>query len=136
MPTDSKDKVKQVKRNVWEYKKFLALVKQKKIEHAVIYAKALGIQRRTLVHWLSQPELHQALLDSIDGLVDGMKKAGVKDWRMYRELLEILGIDKEQKIDLTSDGQKIQPAQIIDLGNIANVSDKSETEPSSPSSQE
>ena len=98
---------KPITRYKWEYNNFLEFVKKRKVSRAVIYAKALQIDRRTLVHWLSQDELREALVESIDELVDGMQRAGSKDWRMYRELMEIMGIDKEQKIDLTTDGQPI-----------------------------
>lgn len=33
-----------------------------------------------------------------------------------------------QSVDVTSDGEKIQPASIIDLGNLSNATDKPETE--------
>lgn len=100
--------VKPITRYKWEYSQFLDYVKKRKPERAVIYAKALGIDRKTLVHWLSQPELRDAMTNAIDELVDGMQRAGSKDWRMYRELMEIMGIDKEQKIDVTSDGEKLE----------------------------
>jgi hypothetical protein len=101
------DKPKEITRYKWEYGNFLEFVKKRKVGRAIIYAKALQIDRKTLVHWLSQPELREAMVDSIDELVEGMQRAGSKDWRMYRELMEIMGIDKEQKLDLTSNGQTI-----------------------------
>lgn len=91
----------------WEYANFLEFVKKRKVSRAIIYAKALQIDRRTLVHWLSQPELREAMVEAIDELVDGMQRAGSKDWRMYRELMEIMGIDKEQKLDITSGGESL-----------------------------
>lgn len=92
----------------WEYSKFLKMVQERKPDNAIIYAQALGIDRRTLVHWMSQPELHEAMLTAIDELVTGMKEAGKKDWRMHRELLNILGIKDIKGVDLTSDGEKIE----------------------------
>lgn len=96
-----------VKRYKWEYSQFLEMVREKKPENAIIYAQALGIDRRTLVHWLSQPELREALLNTLDELVQGMKEAGKKDWRMHRELMNILGIKEVKGVDLTTDGEKI-----------------------------
>lgn len=122
---------KEVTRYKWEYNNFLEFVKNRKVKRAVFYAKALGIDRRTLLHWMSQPELREALAESIDELVEGMERAGSKDWRMYREMLEILGIDKEQKIDITSDGEKLMPTSIVDLGNIH--ANQHQTESDSPS---
>jgi hypothetical protein len=99
--------VKPVSIYKWEYNNFLEFVKKRKVGRAIIYAKALQIDRRTLVHWLSQPELREAMVEAIDELVDGMQRAGSKDWRMYRELMEIMGIDKEQKMDITSNGEAL-----------------------------
>jgi hypothetical protein len=104
---------KEITRYKWEYNNFLDFVKKRKVGRAIIYAKALQIDRKTLVHWLSQPELREAMVEAIDELVDGMQRAGSKDWRMYRELMEIMGIDKEQKVDITSDGEKL-PTVIIE----------------------
>lgn len=100
---------KQITRYKWEYKNFLDFVRQKKVGRAIIYAKALGIDRRTFVHWLSQEELRNALISSIDEIVDGMHEAGKKDWRMYRELLDMLGVDNVTNIDLKSGGERINP---------------------------
>ena len=116
-----------VTRYKWEYDNFLQFVKQKKPERAMIYAKALGIDRRTLVHWMSQPELRDAMTSAIDELVDGMQRAGKEDWRMYREMMKILGVDDETKIDITSGGDKIQPI----LGGLSGLhSDDSDSQDS------
>lgn len=120
------DKPKEITRYKWEYGNFLDYVKKGKIDRAVIYAKALQIDRRTLVHWLSQPELREAMQHSIDSLIDGMQRAGKNDWRMYRELLKIMGVDDVQNIDIKSDGEKIQAATIIDLGNLNATANKPE----------
>lgn len=120
------DKPKEITRYKWEYGNFLDYVKKGKVDRAVIYAKALQIDRRTLVHWLSQPELREAMQHSIDSLIDGMQRAGKNDWRMYRELLKIMGIDDVQSIDIKSDGEKIQAATIIDLGNLNATTNKPE----------
>jgi len=98
---------KEIKRYKWEYKNFLEFVKKRKVQRAVIYAQALGIDRRTFVHWLSQPEMREAMVEAIDELVDGMQRAGSKDWRMYRELMDVMGIKEIKNIDLTTDGEPI-----------------------------
>jgi len=118
---------KEIVRYKWEYSNFLEFVRQKKVSRAVLYAKSLGIERKTLVHWMSQPELRDALADSLDEIIDGMKTAGAKDWRMYRELYTMLGLDDVKLLDVTTDGEKIQAATIVDLGNL-NATDQPETE--------
>lgn len=130
--TTNDEEVKPVVRYKWEYGQFLDFVKKGKVGRAVIYAKALKIDRKTLVHWLSQPELREAMIASIDELVEGMQRAGKNDWRMYRELLKMIGVDDEQIIDIKSDGEAIQPATIIDLGNLQNVANKPEASTDSP----
>lgn len=94
-----------ITRYKWEYKNFLEFVKKGKISRAVIYAKALKIDRRTYTHWLQQDELRDELVKQIDTIVDSMEKAGSKDWKMHRELLNMLGVDNEKSIDLTTGGQ-------------------------------
>lgn len=108
---------KEIKRYKWEYNNFLEYVKKGKVERAVIYAKALQIDRRTLVHWLSQPELRMAMQASIDQIIDGMQRSGKDDWRMYRELLKILGVDEEMKLDVTSGGEKLNVALVEFIGD-------------------
>jgi hypothetical protein len=107
---------KEVVRYKWEYSNFLEFVKKRKVSRAVLYAKSLGIERKTLVHWMSQPELREAMTEALDEIIDGMKQAGAKDWRMYRELYTMLGLDDIKNIDVTSDGEKIQTpiVRIID----------------------
>ena len=103
-----------ITRYKYEYSGFLEYVKQGKVESAIIYAKVLQIDRRTLVHWLKQPELRDAMLLSIDTIVEGMKKAGKGDWRMYRELLKLLGVDVEQSAEIASSGgAQYKPFNII-----------------------
>lgn len=108
------DTNKGITRYVWEYSQFLEFVKKRKVQRAVIYAQMLGIDRRTFVHWLNQPELREAMAESIDELVEGMQKAGSKDWRMYRELMEIMGIQAVKNVDVTSGGEKLPPTVIIE----------------------
>jgi len=120
---------KEITRYKWEYSNFLEYVKKGKVQRAVIYAKALQIDRKTLVHWLNQPELREAMQDSIDGLVDGMQRAGHNDWRMYRELLKILGVDDETKVDVTSGGE---PFNIIVSKPYAKPTFRTDTEANDP----
>lgn len=106
----------EVVRYKWEYGNFLEFVKKRKISRALLYAKSLGIQRKTLVHWMAQPELREALSEAIDEVVDGMKRAGKDDWRMYKELYTMLGLDDIKNIDVTSDGEQIKGALVEFIG--------------------
>lgn len=102
-----------IKKNKWEYSQFLELVKEKNVQSALLYAQMLGIDRRTLVHWMAQPELKIALMEAVTELAEGMKRAGSKDWRMWRELMNILGIKDVKELDITSGGEKL-PTVIIE----------------------
>lgn len=112
--------VREVVRYKWEYGNFLEFVKKRKIERAMIYAKSLGIDRKTLVHWFSQPELREAMAQALDQIIDGMQRAGKDDWRMYKELYTMLGLDDIKNVDVTSAGEKL-PTPI--LGGLSGLSD-------------
>ena len=109
MSKENNEGIKPITRYKWEYGQFLEFVKKRKVSRAVIYAQMLGIDRKTFVHWLSQPELREAMAESIDELVEGMQKAGSNDWRMYRELLDIMGIQVIKNVDITSGGEPVNP---------------------------
>jgi hypothetical protein len=96
-----------ITRYKWEYSNFLDFVKKRKVSRAIIYAKSLGIERNVLVTWMRQPELREAMTDAIDEVVEGMKSAGHKDWRMWRELYAMLGMDDVKNLDVTSDGKQL-----------------------------
>lgn len=106
----------EVVRYKWEYGNFLEFVKKRKISRALLYAKSLGIQRKTLVHWMAQPELRDALAEALDEIIDGMKTAGKDDWRMYKELYTMLGLDDVKNIDVTSEGEQIKGALVEFIG--------------------
>lgn len=110
----------------WEYKNFLTYVKKGHVSRAMIYAKALKIDRRTLVHWMSQKELREAMLGAIDKLIDGMQNAGREDWRMWREMLKMLGVNDELDVDIKSAGEQLKAATIIDLGALNAISNQPE----------
>lgn len=92
----------------WEFNNFLGFIKDRNIGRALVYAKQLGIDRRTLIKWMQRPELAKPLIEAIDHLLDEMQKAGKNDWRMYKELYQMLGLDDVKNIDVTSDGEKIE----------------------------
>lgn len=53
--------------------------------------------------------------------------------REFQEVADRSEGRPKQAVDITSGGDKIQPATVVDLGNLKNVSDQSEAEPNSPS---
>ena len=75
----------------------------------MIYAKALGIDRRTLQKWMEQPELREAMTEAVDAILEEMQKAGKNDWRMWDKMLELSGVTTVKEVDVTSDGESINP---------------------------
>lgn len=96
----------------WEYNNFLDYIKQRKISRAILYAKALGIDRRTLLKWVQQPELNKAITEALDEIVDNMQRAGKDDWRMYKELHAMLTLDDTRNIDVKTNGESINVALV------------------------
>lgn len=109
---------KDIKRFKWEYTQFLEFVKQRRPERAMMYARMLGIDRRTLVKWMKQKELRDAMAAAVDEILEQMQKAGKDDWRMWARLLEISGITVPEEVDYTSGGDKVVPI----LGGTTRVS--------------
>lgn len=108
------DSSKPILRYRWEYKNFLEYVKKHKIQRAIIYAKTLGIYRRTMSNWANQPELRKALAEAVDAIIDSMEKAGERDWRMHYELLKLCGLNDKDSIDLSSSDGSMTPTVIIE----------------------
>lgn len=101
---------------LWEFNNFLDFIKDKNLGRALIYAKALGIDRRTLIKWMSRPELAQPLVEALDTLLSEMQRAGKDDWRMYKELYSMLGLDDVKNVDVTSGGEQIKGALVEFIG--------------------
>lgn len=101
----------------WEFKQFLELIKGNDIVEAVLYAKLIGIDNRTLEKWYQQPEMKVALLGALRVIASEMRESGGKDWKMWRELLKLLGIKDENKLDITSDGEKLNVALVEFIGD-------------------
>jgi len=78
----------------------------------MIYAKGLGIDRRTLNKWMEQPELREAMAEAVDSILEEMQKAGKNDWRMWDKMLELSGITTAKELDITSNGETIKGATI------------------------
>lgn len=105
--------VKPIVRYKWEYNNFLEYVQKRKIARAMLYAKTLGIDRATLTNWANQPELRGAIAVAVDEVVDGMQRAGKDDWRMYKELYSMLGLDDVKNVDVTTGGEKVNSTLVV-----------------------
>lgn len=59
-----------------------------------------------------------------------------KDLKEFQEVADRSEGKPRQAVDITTGGDKIQPASIVDLGNLKHVSNQSETKPNSASDKE
>jgi len=77
---------------VEKFEAFLKLVKNGKIEHWQNIADAIGVHRNTISQWRKHPEAIKATINGINHAIEQMEKVGGRDWKMWREKLEMLGI--------------------------------------------
>jgi len=91
----SKSLVVQNIQKVDEFKAFLKILELEKIESWENTATALGVHRKTIEIWRRLPEAQKAKAKGIENALKQMERAGVDDWKMWREKLKILGIKDE-----------------------------------------
>jgi len=90
-----------------EYKQFIKLIEGNTVEHWVNIAQALNVDKDTITDWKRLPEAQAAIQKGIDRALEGMQRAGGKDWRMWESKIKMLGINPIQKLDVTSGGEKL-----------------------------
>lgn len=69
-----------------EYNHFIHLCKSGKVATAVITAKALGVNRNTIVAWFGTPKAKRALQESSARYVEKIEES--KDWKAHQWLLQ------------------------------------------------
>ena len=94
-------------RKVKEFKAFIKTIEGDTVEHWVNIAQALNINKDTITEWKKLPEAQEAIQKGIDRALEGMQRAGGKDWRMWESKIKLLGINPIQKLDVTSGGEKL-----------------------------
>jgi hypothetical protein len=75
-----------------EFEEFLKLIEDGAVESWSLVATALGVDPKTIYKWRQHPRAKEAIAKAIVEALKGMKRAGVDDWRMWREYMKILGI--------------------------------------------
>jgi hypothetical protein len=116
----------------WEQGKFVEALENKDYETALAIMETTLNSAEAKRKWWDRPEAKEHLFSYMRWLRDCRQQAGNKDWRMWQTVLDemrfMLNIDRmDQKIDITSAGEKLDPIMVIDLGNI-NATDKHEAE--------
>lgn len=90
-----------------EFEEFIKLIKGNTVAHWVDVAKALGISKDTITEWKLSPRAQQAIREGIAEALDGMKKAGSKDWRMWESKLKMLGVSPVDKLEVDANVTEI-----------------------------
>lgn len=104
-----------------------------------IFYTGKGKDRKKNIEIVTDQETIAAFLaEELDDTDDEYYYIATKsaDSRSIDSLLDRAYGKARQSIDMTSDGEKIQPTTIIDLGNMPSVTDQSEAESSSDNDQE
>lgn len=84
-----------------EYVSFIRLCKSGKVATATITAKALGVDRNTIIAWFKTSKARRALLESSDKYVQNIEAS--KDWKAHQWLLQQQLLQEESN-QLTSLG--------------------------------
>lgn len=90
-----------------EFAEFIKLIEGDAVEHWINIANALGVNKDTINRWKKLPEAKEAIEKGIRRSLEGMEKAGDKDWRMWESKLKMLGSSPVDKLDITSGGEKL-----------------------------
>lgn len=108
-----------------KFEAFIELIKGNVTCHWVQIADALGVDKTTITRWKKLPLAQKAIRDGIERALEGMEKAGSKDWKMWESKLKMLGVSpiERSESDVTSGGK---PIPIIDIKDV--LSDNSNKE--------
>lgn len=99
-----------------EFKAFIKTIQDPTvIAHWVEIAEALGVDPTTITEWKKCPEAIEARKAGIKEALYKMQYSGAKDWKMWESKLKMLGINPVDRTDLTSDGEKIQTVDVLEL---------------------
>lgn len=61
-----------------------------------LVAEAIGVHKNTITEWRKRPEFQRAKAQGVENALKNMEVAGKKDWKMWREKLNLLGATKPQ----------------------------------------
>ena len=93
-------------RKIDEFEAFIRLLKEGTLTHWVDIASVLGVDKDTITEWKKHPLAKQALVNGISHAIGEMERSGKNDWRMWREKLNMLGLNgKENTIKIDAETQ-------------------------------
>jgi hypothetical protein len=85
---------------VQEFEAFIKIIKKGDYTTWLQVAEALDVDQDTISAWKKHPRAQEALEAGIAHALKEMKKVGAKDWRMWHEVLKMLGVNTPTKLDL------------------------------------
>lgn len=95
-----------------EFDAFIKIIKSGQAAHWLEIARALGVDKDTILRWKKLPEAQKAISEGIEDALAKMSKAGENDWRMWEAKLKMLGVNPATNIDLTSGGDALEPVTV------------------------
>lgn len=81
-----------------EFEEFLNNIGNSRLKNWSIIAESLGVSRKTITRWKAHPIAKRAIAKAINVNIRKMKEVGKNDWRMYREVLKMLGVNDKQEL--------------------------------------
>ena len=91
-----------------EFEEFIKILEGNIVDHWINIADAIGVDKDTITEWKKHPRAKEAIQNGVKRALEGMEKAGDKDWRMWESKLKMLGVSPLEKKDITSGGEKIE----------------------------
>lgn len=95
-----------------EFEDFLTILEKGTFKNWLIVANAVGVDRDTIAEWKKHPKAREILQRRINDKIKDMEDAGKRDWRMHEAMLKLLGVQAIDKMDVTSDGEKLEQVVI------------------------
>lgn len=91
-----------------EFEEFIKMIEKRQVHTWVMCAKVLGVRPATISEWKKYPEARKAIISGIENALENMELVGKNDWRMWREKLRLLGVDKEIELSDEDEDNKIE----------------------------
>ncbi|MEK7525962.1 MAG: hypothetical protein AAB546_00585 [Patescibacteria group bacterium] len=82
-----------------EFNEFIKLIGGANIPSWSIFAEVLGVNRETVARWKKHPLAQAAIINAINENLRKMETSGREDWKMYREILRMLGVKDKRSIE-------------------------------------
>lgn len=106
-----------------EFDIFLQMLKKASVNPVLLgtwssIATDLGVDNDTITAWKKMPQARDLIIKAKIFALEQMQQAGIDDWRMWKEQAKMLDVDfKDNKMDVTSKGEKIESLVIIKDGS-------------------